>query len=103
MIGMDEVTGRRIEGDSWLRQAVRRAIRTPKGTRPMLRWYGTNYLKYIAAPITNASLLELTGDLADSIEATIPGSTLQTLTDQKNGSEILISLTIGKEQKIIGV
>ncbi|MDQ3234233.1 MAG: hypothetical protein M3Q07_20695 [Pseudobdellovibrionaceae bacterium] len=103
MMGMDEVTGKLISGEAWLKQAIRRAVRTPKSSRIMTRWYGTNHLKHIAREITNASLLELTSDLSESIERTIPGSKLDTVMDPKNGTEILISLSIGSQNKNIGV
>ncbi|MDQ3232507.1 MAG: hypothetical protein M3Q07_11850, partial [Pseudobdellovibrionaceae bacterium] len=103
MIGMDEVTGKAIIGESWLRQAVRRAIKTPKGSLPMLRWYGTNHLLYLDRPITQDLVLELTGDLSESIEKTIPGTKLDTIFDQRNGEELLISMSIGTERKNLGV
>jgi phage baseplate assembly protein W len=103
MIGMDEVTGKLITGELWLRQAVRRAAKIPKASKPMVRWYGTNILKHIDAPMTNASILELTGDLAESIERTIPDARLATVVTQKNGEELFISMSLGKDKKTIGV
>jgi phage baseplate assembly protein W len=94
MIGMDEVTGRAISGEAWIRQAVTRAIKTLKGSRPMLRWYGVNHLKYLARQITAGSVLDLTADLSDSIEATIPGARLQTVIGQENGERIKVSLEL---------
>jgi phage baseplate assembly protein W len=94
MIGMDELTGKLIEGDPWIRQAVRRAIRTQKGSRPMLRWYGVNHLKYLDQPITAGSVLDLTADLSDSIEATIPGARLNALIGQEKGEKIRVSLQL---------
>lgn len=103
MMGMDEITGKLIRGEPWLRQAVRRAVRTIKGSRTMVRWYGTNHLRHLGREMTKASILELTSDLSDSIERTIPGTRLDTVMDQKNGEEIFISLTLGTEKKNIGV
>jgi phage baseplate assembly protein W len=94
MIGMDEITGKLISGEAWIRQAVRRAIKTQKGSRPMLRWYGVNHLKYLARQITAGSVLDLTADLSDSIEATIPGARLQTIIGQENGERIKVSLEL---------
>jgi phage baseplate assembly protein W len=94
MIGMDERTGKLISGEAWIRQAVRRAIKTRKGSRPMLRWYGVNHLKYLARQITAGSVLDLTADLSDSIEATIPGARLQTVIGQENGERIKVSLEL---------
>ncbi len=93
-MGMDELTGKLIEGDAWIRQAVRRAIRTQKGSRPMLRWYGVNHLKYLDQPITAGSVLDLTADLSDSIEASIPGARLNALIGQEKGEKIRVSLQL---------
>jgi phage baseplate assembly protein W len=94
MMGMDERTGKLISGEAWIRQAVRRAIKTGKGSRPMLRWYGVNHLKYLARQITAGSVLDLTADLSDSIEATIPGARLRTVIGQENGERIKVSLEL---------
>ncbi|WP_141735890.1 hypothetical protein [Oligoflexus tunisiensis] len=103
MMGMDERLGTLIQGETWLRQAVRRAVRTPKGSRPMVRWFGTSYLAQLDRAITEASVLELTGDLADSIERTIPGTTLRTVVNQRNGEELEIAFTVGTQNIRIGV
>jgi phage baseplate assembly protein W len=103
MMGMDEVTGKAISGEAWLRQAVRRAVKTRKGSRAMVRWYGTNHLLYLDRPITQTAVLELTGDLSESIEKTIPNSKLDTVLDQRNGEELLVAMSIGTERKNLGV
>lgn len=103
MRGMDERTGKFIEGEAFLKQAVRRAVVTSKRTKRMLRWYGTNHLKYLDRSITQASVLELTSDLADSIEKTIPDSRLEAVFDQRNGQELLVSLSLGSTRTTVGV
>jgi phage baseplate assembly protein W len=69
----------------------------------MLRWYGTNQLKYLDQPITQGSVLELTSDLAESIERTVPNASLDTVLDQRNGEELIVNLRIGPDQAQIGV
>ncbi len=92
---MDEKSGKLIRGDAWIRQAVRRAIRIQKGSRRMLRWYGVNHLKYLGEPITAGSVLDLTADLSDSIEATIPGARLNSaVIRQEDGQKIRVSLEL---------
>lgn len=103
MMGMDELTGKLIDGEAWIRQGVRRALRTPKGSRPMVRWYGTNHLKYLDQPISQALVLDLTADLADSIEKTISDARLETILDQRRGEELIVNLRLGIEQRSIGV
>ncbi len=94
MTGMDERTGKIIEDADWIRQAVRRAVKIQKGSRPILRWYGVNHLKYLDRAITAGSVLDLTADLADSVEATIPGARLNTIIGQENGQKIRVSLEL---------
>ncbi len=94
MKGLDERTGKIIEGEAWIRQAVRRAVKIQKGSRPMLRWYGVDHLKFLDRAITAGSVLDLTADLADSVEATIPGARLNTMIGQENGQRIRVSLEL---------
>lgn len=103
MMGMDERLGTLIQGEAWLRQAIRRAVRTPKGSKRMARWFGTSYLAQLDRAITEASVLELTGDLADSMERSIPGAVLQTVVSQKNGEELFVNFTVGPQKISIGV
>ncbi|HYX36018.1 MAG TPA: hypothetical protein VE954_23195 [Oligoflexus sp.] len=103
MMGMDERLGTLIQGEAWLRQAVRRAVRTSKGSKRMVRWFGTSYLAQLDRAITEASVLELTGDLADSIERTLPGASLRTVVNQRNGEELEIAFTVGTQNLRIGV
>jgi len=100
---MDERLGTLIRDEAWLRQAIRRVVRTPKGSKRMVRWFGTSYLSQLDRAITEASVLELTGDLADSIERSIPDATLQTIVNQKNGEELTLSITVGTQNYSIGV
>ena len=79
MNGMDELTGLFIDGDVWLRQAIKRGVMTPKGTKIMNRRCGTNYLKNIARSITQASVLDLTAEISDSLEESIDGLKVKTI------------------------
>lgn len=103
MIGMDERLGTLIRDEAWLKQAVRRVLRTPKGSKRMTRWFGTSYLSQLDRAITEASVLELTGDLADSIERSIPGAKLDTVVNQKNGEELYVNLSVETQEFSIGV
>jgi len=103
MMGMDERSGKLIEGKPWVEQAIRRGLRTLKGSKPMVRWYGTNHLKHVAREITAASVLELTGDLADSIEGTIPGASVNSVARQRDGEELLVSLNVDTKKMNVEV
>jgi phage baseplate assembly protein W len=97
MMGMDERTGKVIKGKASVKQAVQRALRIRKGSRPMARWYGTDYLKQLGKPITAKSVVELTSDLAESIEGTIPGSRLDMITEQENGERLRVFMQLDAE------
>ena len=103
MMGMDEQIGKLIEGEAWLRQAVRRAVRTPKRSKVMVRWFGTSYMKHLASPITESSVLDLTGEIADSIERSIEGVTANSIVDQATGEGMQVSIRVGKTNRKIGV
>lgn len=69
----------------------------------MVRWYGTQHLKFVAREITSASVLELIADAADSIEETIPGAKVEAISKQDNGEKLLISFSVNSTQLTIGV
>ncbi len=103
MMGMDERTGKLIQGEKWLRQAVRRAVRTSRGTKVMTRWFGSSYLRQLASPITEASVLDLTGEISETIERSIAGVSVETVVDQVVESEMQVSVRVGKTLMAIGV
>jgi phage baseplate assembly protein W len=94
MMGMDEKTGKLLRGPEWVQQGIRRSLRTRKGSRPMARWYGTNYMRQLARSISAGSILDLTSELADSIESTIPEARLESVVEQEIGERMRIYLRI---------
>ncbi len=103
LVGMDERNGQLLEGLPLLKQQVRRAIRIPKGSVPMLRWFGTEHYRYLAKEITSAALLELTSELSESIEAILPQAKLISTARQENGENFLLTLQLGNEQLSLGI
>lgn len=61
MLGMDETNGSHKDGFSYLKQRVKNILSTPKGTRVMRRWYGSELFNLIDRPIN--------GDLVADIYA----------------------------------
>ncbi len=91
---MDERTGQLLRGPAWIRQGIRRGLRTRKGSRLMARWYGTDYMRQFGRSISAGSILDLTSDLADSIESTIPGARLDSVIEQENGQKMRVYLRV---------
>lgn len=50
MIGTDASTGKHLAGDDHLRQSIIDILTTPKGSRVLLRGYGSDLLKLIDNP-----------------------------------------------------
>ena len=59
MIGMDRVTGKRLEGDAHLVQSIGDILSTPLGTRLARRDYGSLLFELIDAPFNAATRLRL--------------------------------------------
>jgi phage baseplate assembly protein W len=95
MMGMDERTGKVLRGSEWVQQGIRRGLRTRKGSRFMARWYGTDYMRQLGRSISAGSILDLTSDLADSIESTIPGARLMSVIEQENGERMRVYFRVG--------
>jgi phage baseplate assembly protein W len=81
MIGTDERTGKLIRGAPYLRQSIRRVIRTPKKSMPMHRWFGADLVGFIGENITEEALLDLTSAVTDALALGLPGLKLETLSE----------------------
>lgn len=73
MNGTDAITGKFIRGLPYLKQSVRRVLRTPSKSVPMHRSFGTNVYKYTADNITEEAVLDIVSELADALESSIRG------------------------------
>jgi phage baseplate assembly protein W len=71
-MGMDEVTGRILGGEDYVRQCVRRSLRTLRLSMIMHREIGSDLQPYLALPTTDIWMLSLTGELTQSIETLLP-------------------------------
>ncbi len=72
MIGMDEITGKVIEGEEYVRQCVRRILKILKRSMIMHREVGSDLQPYLALPTTDIWMLSLTGEVIQSIEKMLP-------------------------------
>jgi hypothetical protein len=59
MQGMKATTGRALGGINHLRQSIRDILLTPKGTRVMLREYGSDLYKLIDRPLTPETIVDI--------------------------------------------
>jgi phage baseplate assembly protein W len=71
-MGMDEITGRMIDGEKYARQCIRRLMKTFKRTMVMNRELGPDLQPYLAAPMTDLWLLGLSSEFIDSAERLLP-------------------------------
>lgn len=68
MNGINASTGKSLEGVQHLRQSISDILRTPIGSRVMLREYGSRLFSLIDAPMNRSTLLDLyaaTGEALD--------------------------------------
>jgi phage baseplate assembly protein W len=64
---MNAATGRRIGGVEHLKQSIADILRTPKGSRVMLRDYGSNLFKLVDRPLTPATITEIYAETVDAL------------------------------------
>ena len=59
MPGMNNITGKALEGVDHVRQSVRDILTTPVGTRVMRRGYGSRLMELVDHPLTPATLTDI--------------------------------------------
>lgn len=67
MIGMNAVTGKRLEGDAHLAQSIGDILTTPIGTRPLRRDYGSALFELIDQPMNALGRLRVFAAVADAL------------------------------------
>ena len=80
MNGMDAVTGQKISGDDHIRQSVTDILKTPIGSRIMLRNYGSRLFDLIDRPINNQTTVELIAATAEALGQWEPRISLKKVT-----------------------
>ncbi|MBU1605788.1 MAG: GPW/gp25 family protein [Gammaproteobacteria bacterium] len=76
MKGMNSTTGKAIEDDAWIAQAVADVLLTPIGTRVMRRDYGSLLPALIDQPLNHATALQLYAASAGALRRWVPQLTL---------------------------
>jgi phage baseplate assembly protein W len=95
MIGMDGNTGAELAGFSHLEQSIRDILLTPKGSRVMLRDYGSDLFALIDQPLNESTKMAITAATVGALSTWEPRIQVQSVTvtsDPASGS-ISISLT----------
>ena len=95
MIGMNVDTGAELAGFSHLEQSIRDILLTPKGSRVMLRDYGSDLFALIDQPLNESTKMAITAATVGALSTWEPRIQVQSVTvaaDPANGS-ISINLT----------
>lgn len=93
MIGIDKNTGQLIAGKDHLRQSLEDLLTTRKGTRVMMRDYGSDVPNLIDLPVTAGWILDVIKETAGAIE--------QWETRLKVSSVKVVSVTTGQVELAI--
>jgi phage baseplate assembly protein W len=95
MIGMNVDTGAELPGFAHLEQSIRDILLTPKGSRVMLRDYGSDLFSLIDQPLNESTKMAIMAATVGALTTWEPRIQVQSVTvaaDPANGS-ISISLT----------
>jgi phage baseplate assembly protein W len=79
MRGIDQNTGKALEGIEHLRQSVRDILTTPIGTRVLLRDYGSQLFELIDAPLNRSTVMDIIAAVADALDRWEPRIALQSV------------------------
>ena len=95
MIGMNVGTGAELAGFAHLEQSIRDILLTPKGSRVMLRDYGSDLFSLIDQPLNESTKMAIMAATVGALTTWEPRIQVQSVTvaaDPANGS-ISIDLT----------
>ena len=67
MIGMDENTGKILEGEAHLRQSIRRITMTPIGTHPLEPEFGSRVPDLVDKPMTEETILCINSSIVEAL------------------------------------
>ncbi len=67
-MGMNEQTGKELDGFAHLRQSIRRLLTTPIGSRVMNRMYGSRLFSLIDAPVNPATQALIYQAVAEALD-----------------------------------
>jgi hypothetical protein len=73
MRGMNNTTGKTIDGVAHLRQRLTDVLATPKGTRVMRRGYGCDLFELLDQPMNDAWLVRCYAAIAEAVDNPVNG------------------------------
>jgi len=108
MTGVDEETGRHLDGLSHLRQSVRDILTTPIGSRIMRREYGSRLYELVDHPTSDETVMEVYMATAEALLLWEPRLDLMRVQASVSSGRIIISLEgryipDGKEIRMEGI
>lgn len=94
MRGMNSCTGRPLAGIEHLKQSIADILRTPKGSRAMLRGYGSNLFKLVDRPLTPATITEIYAETVGALSTWEPRLKMNSVSAiQPSAGHIELALT----------
>ena len=95
MIGMNGNSGAELAGLSHLEQSIRDILLTPKGSRVMLRDYGSDLFALIDQPLNESTKMAITAATVGALSTWEPRIQVQSVavTADPAGGSIMIALT----------
>ncbi|MDQ3232823.1 MAG: hypothetical protein M3Q07_13480 [Pseudobdellovibrionaceae bacterium] len=103
MTGTDEITGKVIGGERYVRQRVRRILKSPKYSMLMHREVGPDVQPYIAASTTDVWMLSLTAEIVQGIESLLPKVKVVAVNSAPSDGQLNTSVSIQWQQSVFSV
>ena len=94
MRGIDNTTGKTLDGLAHLKQSIRDILSTPIGTRVMRREYGSRLPRLVDAPLNPDTVVEIYAATAEALQKWEPRFGLQSVTTEAcEPGKITLTLT----------
>lgn len=94
MTGINNTTGKALEGIEHLKQSIRDILRTPIGTRVMRRDYGSRLFDLIDAPMNSQTIIDIVAATADALDRWEPRLLLERVVLNSGSDSGRINLTL---------
>ncbi|PPD36017.1 MAG: phage baseplate protein [Methylomonas sp.] len=94
MTGINNTTGKALDGIEHLKQSIRDILRTPIGTRVMRRDYGSRLFDLIDAPMNSQTIIDIVAATADALDRWEPRLLLERVILNSGSDSGRINLTL---------
>jgi len=94
MTGINNTTGKALDGIEHLKQSIRDILRTPIGTRVMRRDYGSRLFDLIDAPMNSQTIIDIVAATADALDRWEPRLLLERVVLNSGSDSGRINLTL---------